>query len=210
MTIAIIGSGNVGGALGRRWAKAGHTVIFGTRDAGADDIKKLLADSGANARAASLAEAAQAGDILLFAMPWPPARQILESLGDLSGKILIDATNPVLPDLSALALGTTTSAAEQIAQWARGAKVIKAFNTVGANIMANPRFGADRPVMLYCGDDDAAKAAVRPLIDDLGFDAVDAGPLTQARLLEPIALLWISLAHKQGLGRDIAFKLMRR
>jgi predicted dinucleotide-binding enzyme len=91
-----------------------------------------------------------------------------------------------------------------------GAKVVKAFNTVGFNIMANPAFGADRPVMFYCGDDAAAKQTVRPLVEQLGFEAVDAGPLSQARVLEPFALLWISLAYAQGQGRDIAFKLLRR
>ncbi|HLW77502.1 MAG TPA: NADPH-dependent F420 reductase [Bryobacteraceae bacterium] len=210
MTIAIIGSGNVGGALGRRWARAGHQVIFGSRDPGADDLKKLVAESGANARAATLEDAAKAGEILLFAMPWPPAKQILELLGDLSGKILIDTTNPLKAGLSGLDVGTTTSAAEQVAQWARGAKVVKAFNTVGANVMASPAFGSERPVMFYCGDDSAAKAKVKPLIDELGFDAIDAGPLTQSRTLEPMALLWISLAYQQGQGREIAFKLMRR
>jgi len=210
MNIAIIGSGNVGGALGRRWAQAGHQVIFGSRDPGADDIKKLVAESGANAKAASLAQAAQAGDILMFSMPWPAVRQVLESLGDLSGKLLIDATNPLKPDLSGVDTGTTTSAAEQVAQWARGAKVVKAFNTVGYNIMANPAFGSEKPVMFYCGDDKDAKSKVKPLIDELGFEAVDAGPLAQARTLEPFALLWISLAYANGLGREIAFKLMRR
>jgi predicted dinucleotide-binding enzyme len=87
---------------------------------------------------------------------------------------------------------------------------VKAFNTVGFNIMANPAFGADRPVMFYCGDHTAAKQTVRPLVEQLGFEAVDAGPLTQARLLEPFAMLWISLAFGQGLGREIGFKLLRR
>jgi predicted dinucleotide-binding enzyme len=116
----------------------------------------------------------------------------------------------VLPDLSGLELGTTTSAAEQIAGWALHAKVLKAFNTVGFNVMADAKFGADLPVMFYCGDDAAAKATVQPLIAELGFDPVDAGPLRQARVLEPFAYLWISLAYTQGMCRDIAFKLLRR
>jgi len=76
--------------------------------------------------------------------------------------------------------------------------------------MANPAFGSEKPVMFYCGDDKDAKSKVKPLIDELGFEAVDAGPLAQARTLEPFALLWISLAYANGLGREIAFKLMRR
>jgi 8-hydroxy-5-deazaflavin:NADPH oxidoreductase len=210
MTIGIIGSGNVGGTLGTRWAQAGHTVIFGSRNPQAADIQGLLAKAGANARAASQKEAAQAAEIVLIATPWPATRSAIEGLGDLAGKVIMDATNPLRPDLSALELGTTTSAAEQVASWARGAKVVKAFNTVGFNIMANPKFGAGRPVLFYCGDDAAAKQMVRPLIEPLGFEAVDAGPLRQARLLEPFALLWISLALEYGQGREIAFQLLRR
>jgi len=210
MTIGIIGSGNVGGALGTRWAKAGHEIVYGTRSPQADDIKQLLSQAGGKARAATLQEAARVGEVLLLAMPWGVAQSVLQGLGDLSGKTLIDATNPLLADLSGLDTGTTTSAGEKVAAWARGAKVVKAFNTVGANIMANASFGAERPALFYCGDDAAAKQTVKQLAEEIGFDALDAGPLTQARLLEPFALLWISLALKCGYGRDIAFKLLRR
>jgi predicted dinucleotide-binding enzyme len=208
--IGIIGSGNVGGALGTRWAKGGHTVTFGSRDPAGADMKQLLARAGSNARAAALADAAESGEVLLLATPWPATKEIVQGLGDLSGKILIDATNPLLPDLSGMALPNTTSGAEQVAGWASGAKVVKAFNTVGSNIMEKPAFGADRPVLFFCGDDTGAKAKVKQLIDELGFESLDAGPLTQARVLEPFALLWISLAFKAGLGREIAFKLLRR
>ena len=146
----------------------------------------------------------------MLATPWQADKEALESLGVLGGKILIDATNPVLPRLKGLEVGTSTSAGELVAGWARGAKVVKAFNTVGFNIMANPAFGADRPVMFYCGDDSESKQVVKQLADELGFEPVDAGPLTQARLLEPFALLWITLAYSCGLGREIGFKLLRR
>lgn len=108
----------------------------------------------------------------------------------------------MLPDLSGLALGTTTSAGEQVAGWARGAEVVKTFNTVGSNIMANPAFGQEKPVLFFCWDDAGAKGKVKQLADELGFEAVDAGPLIQARLLEPFALLWISLAFEAALGRS--------
>ena len=210
MTIGIIGSGNVGGTLGTRWAKAGHDIVYGTRDPQANDIKQLLAQAGGKARAATLQEAARASEVLLLAMPWSATQSVLEGLGDLAGKTLIDATNPLLADLSGLEIGTATSAAEKVAAWARGAKVVKAFNTVGANIMANPSFGAERPALFYCGDDATAKQTTKQLAETIGFEALDAGPLTQARLLEPFALLWISLAVKYGYGPDIAFKLLRR
>jgi 8-hydroxy-5-deazaflavin:NADPH oxidoreductase len=209
MTIGIIGSGNVGGALGTRWAQKGHQVVFGSRNPGDADMQKLLAAAGKNARGATLAEAAISG-VLLLAMPWPAAKDVLTSLGDLAGKILIDATNPLLPDLSGMALGTTTSAGEQVAGWARGAKVVKAFNTVGSNIMENDSFAGGRPVLFYCGEDAAAKKIVHQLAEEIGFNAQDAGPLKQARLLEPFALLWISLAFQQGWGREFAFQVLRR
>jgi 8-hydroxy-5-deazaflavin:NADPH oxidoreductase len=210
MKIGIIGSGNVGGALGSRWAKVGHEVIFGTRDPHGTDMQQLSAKASGKTRAATLADAAHEGDVLLLATPWPATQQVVAGLGDLNGKILIDATNPLLPDLSGLTLGTSTSGGEQVAGWARGAKVVKAFNTVGANIMENPSFEGHRPVMFYCGDDAQAKQIVKKLIDELVFEAIDAGPLRQARLLEPFALLWISMAYAQGMGRDFAFELLRR
>jgi predicted dinucleotide-binding enzyme len=106
--------------------------------------------------------------------------------------------------------GTTTSGGEQVASWARGARVVKAFNTVGSNIMENSTFDGHRPVMFYCGDDPEAKQVVKKLIVDLVFEPLDAGPLSQARLLEPVALLWITLALRYGLGREFAYELLRR
>jgi predicted dinucleotide-binding enzyme len=209
MKIGIIGSGNVGGALGSRWAKAGHEVIFGTRNP-QGDVQQLAAKASGKTSTATLAEAARDGDVLLLATPWPATQQIVAGLGDLSGKILIDATNALLPDLSGLALANTTSAGEQVSGWARGAKVVKAFNTLGAGIMANPAFDGRKPVMFYCGDDAEAKQVVQKLIDELVFEPIDAGPLSRARVLEPLALLWISMALAQGLGPDFAFELIRR
>jgi hypothetical protein len=209
MKIGIIGSGNVGGTLGTRWAQAGHQVTFGSRDPNSDAMKQLVARAGGTARPATQRDAAGASDVLLLATPWPATKAVLEGLGPLGGKVLIDATNPLLPRLEGLELGTTTSAGERVAGWAPGAKVVKAFNTIGFNIMANPAFGGDRAVLFYCGDDAGAKQTVRQLAEGLGFDAVDAGPLTQARLLEPFALLWVSLAFG-GLGREIGFRLLRR
>jgi 8-hydroxy-5-deazaflavin:NADPH oxidoreductase len=210
MKIGIIGSGNVGGTLGTRWAQAGHHVVFGSRNPGSDAMRQLTAEAGATTRAAPFNEAVEASEVLLLATPWPATKAAVEGLGDLTGKVLIDATNPLLPNLAGLEYGATTSGAEQVADWAHGAKVVKAFNTVGFNVMANPAFGPGRPVMFYCGDDAGAKGMVKPLVDDLGFESVDAGPLSQARLLEPLALLWISLALFHGQGREFAFSLLRR
>jgi len=173
-------------------------------------MRELVRNAGGTARAASSADAAASSDIVLVATPWPATRGAIEGAGPLAGKILIDATNPLLPQLAGLEFGNTTSGAEQVASWAPGARVVKAFNTIGFNIMANPRFGDRAASMFYCGDDAAAKQVVHQLAAEIGLDAHDAGPLGQARLLEPFAMLWISLAVAHGYGREIAFDFMRR
>src|SRR5262245_24903880 len=117
MNIGIIGSGNVGGALGKAWAKAGHQVTFGSRDPTAAELKKLVQSCGSNARAATTAEAARFGEVVAIALPWPSARQVLSGL-DLEAKVVLDCMNPLKPDLSGLEIGTTTSGGEQVAQWA--------------------------------------------------------------------------------------------
>lgn len=210
MQIGIIGSGNVGGTLGKRWAKNGHQVVFSSRTPGSDEMKRLIQEAGSTARAASVPEAARACDVLLLATPWPASREAVAIAGNLSGKVLIDAVNPLLPRLDGLEIGNTTSGAEQVSSWAPGARVVKAFNTVGFNIMANPRFDGRGALLFYCGDDVAAKRTVHDLAAEIGFDPMDAGPLSRARLLEPFALLWISLAFTPGHGREFAFQLMRR
>ena len=210
MRIGIIGAGSVGGALGRGWARAGHEVTFGVRDPSDPKTARLLEETGAGAKAASVAEAAAFGEVVVLATPWDATQEAVRSAGDLSGKIVFDCTNPLAPQLSGLTHGFDTSAAEQVASWAPGARVVKIFNTTGANNMADPGFKGVAATMFYCGDSADAKAAGAQLATDLGFDPVDAGSLEQARLLEPLALLWIRLAYVQKQGRDIAFKLMKR
>ena len=209
MRIGILGSGNVGGALGKRWAQGGHEIVFGSRKPLSSEMQQLVGEAGGKASAASFREAVDASEVLLLSTPWEATRPLVEGLG-LTGKLLIDATNPLLPSLTGIEYGTTTSGAEQVAAWSRGARVVKAFNSVGFNIMTNPVFDKARAVMFYCGDDADAKKMTLPLIEELGFDAVDAGPLAQARVLEPLAMLWISLAYFQGHGREIAFQFLRR
>jgi len=209
MKVGFLGGGNVGGTLGEGFARAGHEVFFGVRDPSAADMQAVIARCGGKARAGSLAEAASFGETIVNALPWSATKTALESL-DLEGKVLLDCTNPLAPDLSGLTIGTTTSAGEQVAGWAKGAKVVKIFNTTGYNNMANPVFQGKSVVMFYCGDDAGAKKTAASLAKDIGFDPQDAGPLSNARLLEPYALLWIWLAVKGGYGRDFAFQIVRR
>jgi 8-hydroxy-5-deazaflavin:NADPH oxidoreductase len=210
MNLGIIGAGNVGGTLGKSWAKTGHKIQFGLRNTAKPEVVALLKDIGSSARAVSVADAAAFGDVVVLTTPWDATHAAIQSAGSLDGKILVDCTNPLKPDLSGLAIGHDTSAAEQVRLWAPAARVVKCFNTTGAGIMANPKYGGDRAVMFLVGDDSAAKTVVTKLGEDLGFEMIDAGDLKIARLLEPVAMLWIHLAFKQGLGRDFAFKLLRR
>src|SRR3990172_1070324 len=210
MNIGIIGAGTVGGTLGRAWARRGHQILYGVRDPSEGRVRELREKLGADAKVGTVAGAAAFGEVILLATPWSGTEQALRSAGNLSGKIVLDATNPLKADLSGLALGHSTSGGEQVAAWAAGAKVVKIFNTTGFGNMENPKYGETAATMFYCGGDEAAKAAGARLAADLGFEPVDAGPLAQARTLEPLALLWISLAYFQKQGPNIAFKLLRR
>jgi 8-hydroxy-5-deazaflavin:NADPH oxidoreductase len=209
VNIGIIGAGNVGKALGQTWVKAGHKVLFSfSRDL--QRLEELARSLGPSARTGTPADAAKFGEAVILATPWPVVQEALRAAGPLHGKILIDCTNPLKEDLSGLAIGHTTSAAEEISRWAPGARVMKAFNTTGADNMGSSRFGSARASMFICGDDAAAKAVAAGLAADAGFEVVDAGRLASARLLEPLAMLWIHLAFAQGLGTGFAFTLLRR
>ncbi|MGA9884525.1 MAG: NADPH-dependent F420 reductase [Candidatus Acidiferrales bacterium] len=209
-TIAVLGAGNVGGALARLWAVAGHDVTLGLPDPQSEKSRAAVSKLGGRVRAAKNKDAAAPARIVALCVPWPAAQNALRECGDLSGKIVIDCVNPLMPDLQGLAVGTTTSASEQIASWASGAKVVKAFNTIGAANFGNAQFGAQRADGFYCGDDADAKNSVRELIDAAGLDPVDVGPLRNARCLEAMAMLWIDLAVNQKQGPGHAFKLLRR
>ncbi len=210
MKIGILGAGNVGAALARVWVSKKHEVTFGVPDPKGDRVKKALAGLGGNVRAGTNAEAAAFGEVLAVAVPWPAAKDAIALCGNLAGKVVVDCTNPLAPDLKGLTVGGSTSAAEQVAGWARGAKIVKAFNTLGAWNFGNADFSGQRADGFYCGDDAAAKGIVKTLIEDAGMNPVDVGPLRNARLLEPLALLWIDLALNQGWGPNHAFKLLRR
>jgi predicted dinucleotide-binding enzyme len=210
MQIAIIGTGSVGAALGKRWAAVGHDILFGVRDAAAPKVAAAVAAAGARARAASVGEAAQAASVVLLAIPSSSTEAAIAACGNLAGKVVIDCTNPLAPDLGGLTIGHLDSAGEAVGRWAKGAKVIKALNTTGSGNMLNPRYGSESLSMFVCGDDADAKKLVTGLVAELGFEPVDAGGLTQARYLEPLAMLWISMAYKYGNGPNFGFRVVRR
>jgi predicted dinucleotide-binding enzyme len=208
MKIAVIGAGSVGGTLGRRWAELGHSVCFGVRDVANADAKALIGGIRGDARLATVGDAARDAEVVVLATPYQANSAAIAEAGNLSGKILIDVTNPVGPDLT-LAVGFNTSDAEQVAKLAPRARVYKAMNQVGFEVMADPSYAAGKPVMFVAGDDAAGKKVVLDLVSALGFEAIDAGELTVARLLEPFAMLWIHLMARRNLGRNFAFSLLR-
>src|ERR1700752_5059381 len=202
MRLAIIGAGSVGTTLGKAWQRRGHDVTYGVRNPDDEKYSTLGAGVTTNDRAAADAE------VVVLCTPWQSTRDAVAACGDLGGKVLIDCTNPLTPDFTALEVGHTTSGAEQVAQWAPGARVCKAMNQIGAPMMDHPQLPS-APVMFVCGDDDAAKQVTADLVTQLGFETVDAGELVLARLLEPYALLGIHLALRLGLGTNFAFGPLR-
>src|SRR5262249_32760935 len=203
----VIGMGNVGSVLGRRWAEAGHQVKFCVRDPNNPDkraqAKKLKATIG------PVSDAADAG-VVLLAVPWAAVPDALRAAGALSGKVLLDCPTPVPPDLTRLTIGHITSAGEEVARMAPGSRVVKVFNTNGAKNMADPDYGGHKVTMLDAGDDEGANRVAAGLAEEIGFEPVYLGPLKESRLLEPLAMAWIVLARHRGLGRDFALDIVRR
>lgn len=205
MHIALIGTGNVGRVLGRRWAEAGHAVSFGTRKPDDGAAQALARETGASVQRPE--EAAGGAEVVVLAVPGSAAEAVVQGLGNLDGKILVDCTNR-------LGAGRTLlpgpSTAQRIAEIAPGARVVKAFNTTGARNMAAPVYPDGPLVMPLCGDDAGAKETVAALAAELGFVPLDNGPLKQATALEAMAMVWIVQAYGQGWGPDFGFALLRR
>lgn len=196
--IGIIGAGNMGSAFATRLSAAGHDVTITAKDAA--HAEKAEAATGGKARAVKPGEIAQGADVIILAVPYGAAIDALRAAGDLSGKTVIDITNPLTADMSGLVVGHTTSAAEEIQKAAPQAKIVKAFNTVFAQVLG----GEGKAQVLVAGNDDAAKGAVKAVAESAGFDAVDAGPLANARHLEPLGMLNIFMGYVAGRGTGIA------
>jgi 8-hydroxy-5-deazaflavin:NADPH oxidoreductase len=210
MKIAVMGTGSVGGTLGRRFAELGHAVTFGAQNPSDPAGKTLVARIRGDVGVATVARAAADAEVLVLATPYDANADVIAAAGDLTGKIVIDVTNPIALDLSGLVVGHTTSGAEQLAALARGARVYKTLHQTGWENMANPVYPAGKAVMFVAGDEPTGKATVLALIEALGFEAIDAGELSIARLLEPYAMLWIHLMARRKFGRQFALGLMRR
>lgn len=210
MKIAIIGTGNMGSGLARRIVSAGHDVLLTGRDVA--KAEKIAKEIGPKACAVPIDEVARGAEVLIAATPAGSQAEALKSAGDLAGTVVIDIANPLKPDYSDLSIGFATSFAEELAKKVPGAKIVKAFNTVFAQVLnEGPDFGGGlRAAAFYCGDDEGAKKTVHRLIESMGFEAVDAGPLRNARYLEPMGFLniWFGYTAKRGTG--ISLTLVNR
>lgn len=202
MNITLIGTGNMGSGFVKQLVRAGHQVRVTARDL--DKARALASAHGASA--APVADALGDSQVVIIATAYADAVPALQALGSLDGRVVVDITNPLTDDFMGLTIGHDTSAAEEIAKALPGAKVVKAFNTILAQVLAE---GADfghgqAAAVFYAGDDERAKQTVRALVESMGFQPVDAGGLTNARYLEPLAGLNIYFAYGAGHGTQIA------
>lgn len=210
MKIGILGTGDVGTTLGKAWAKQGHEVIFGVRDPNVTKVKALLHEINGSTRAATIADTSIASEIVALTVPWEAVPDVLQQTGDLNHKICLDCTNPLVANKLHEMAEVTTSGGEQIAAWLPKARIVKIFNTVGWEIMAQPQYGNETASMFYAGDDAEAKAIAAQLAQEIGFEAIDAGGLSSSRYLENLAGLWGELVYGQGMGRVVGWRLLRR
>jgi predicted dinucleotide-binding enzyme len=212
--IGILGTGDVGKALGNGFIALGHEVKMGSRDAQNEKALAWASTSGINASTGTFAEAAQFGEVIVLALSWGGAENAIKLAGpeNFDGKVVIDAINPLIFDpvkgLS-LAVGHTDSAGEHAQRWLPSARVVKAFNIVGYAHMFKPDFPGGPPDMFICGNDAAAKETVTAILKDFGWPTIDIGGIEGSRLLEPMCVLWVGYSISSK-SRNHAFKLLRK
>ena len=209
MRIGILGSGLMGGKLGTILARAGHRVVFSYSHS-EYKLKRLAKEAGKNASAGTPAVATHEADAVLLAVHWSRVDDVLKQAGDLSGKIVVSCSLPMNRTDTELVVAHKSSGAEHLARKVRKAHVVSAFNTVPSEVLFSVFSGrrkGRRPNLLYCGDNRNAKDVAARLIRDVGFEAVDAGPLYLARFMEPYAMLMAKLAYEGDRGPALAYQL---
>ena len=208
MHIGILGSGRMGGKLGALWARAGHHVVFSYARS-ARKLERLARDAGPRASAGTAREATNASDVLLLAVHWSRVGDVLKQAGSLRGKVVVSCVLPMDAGDTRLVVARTSSGAEVLARRLRGAHFVAAFGTVPSEVLFDVfarRRRAPRPSMLFCSNDALARRAAVRLIRDAGFEPVDAGPLTNARFIEPFTMLVGWLAYESGRGPRLAYR----
>jgi predicted dinucleotide-binding enzyme len=214
MRIGILGSGLMGGKLGTIFVRTGHDVVFSYAHS-MEKLQRLARDSGGAARAGTPADATRGADALLLAVHWSRVDDVLKQAGDVAGKVIISCSLPMNQDDTELVVAHTSSGAEELAMKVPGTRVISAFNTVPSEVLfsvfeSSAASSADRPSLVYCGGDAAAKRTAEQLIRDAGFEPLDAGPLRVARFTEPFGLLVAQLAYEREEGPALAYRLEYR
>jgi 8-hydroxy-5-deazaflavin:NADPH oxidoreductase len=219
MKIGILGTGDVGRTLANGFLATGHQVMMGSREASNEKVLAWAKEAGAGptsgsgASTGTFADAAKFAEVVVLAVSWLGAENALQMAGaeSLSGKVVIDAINPLALGARGLelAIGHTDSAGEQVQRWLPGARVVKAFNSVGYAQMFKPEFAGGPPDMFICGNDDAAKKTVTDILMSFGWSTIDIGGIEGARLLEPLCMLWITYATRAH-SHSHAFKLLRK
>lgn len=203
MNISIIGAGNMAAGLAALFTKAGHRVNVAARDV--EKAQAVARDLGSGVTAGDIASAPRSADIVVLAVPYGAAADAIDAAGGLAGKVVVDITNPMTADFSGLSIGHTTSAAEEIQKHAPQARVVKAFNTVFAQVLQNGGQAAGRPATVFvAADDTQARATAVELARSIGFETIETGGLATARYLEPVAALNITLGYGLGHGTGIA------
>ncbi len=205
-TVAVIGTGRMGGAIGPRFAEVGHTVIYGSRDPGAEKVQELVARSGEGASAKSQEQAIEAADIVVLALPWHATESLIKKTADdLAGKLVMDITNASLRALRPDREGAVDSSAGVLIQtWAPEAKVVKSFNTVGFHVVADPSLGNGPVTVPIVGNDQVAKQRAAEIVESMGFETLILGRIEQAHVLEGMASIYFV---PYGAGRfDEAFE----
>jgi predicted dinucleotide-binding enzyme len=202
MKIGVIGAGNIGGTIGKKWAEQGHEVVFGLRDPNAQRYQQLLETMEGKAQAMTMAEAVEQAEVVLFAIPSNAVEDTAAALGSkLDGKIVIDPTNK-MGQAVANSLFTLQKHAPQ-------AKLFRAFNYLGWENFAEPIIGGTQADLFYCGVAGEAQHIVEKLISDIGIRPIYVGDLDQVAAVDALLGLWFTLAVKQGKGRHLAFKMIK-
>lgn len=202
MKVAIIGTGNMGTGLASALAHAGHEISIGARDL--VKAAALAEKIGHGAVGGGIAAAAKLSDIVILALPFGAAAEAIKQADGLAGKVVVDISNPISADYKELVIGHTTSAAEEIQALAPQARIVKAFNTIFAQLLA-PESRTSKPLQVFvAGDDAAAKASVAELAQSIGFEAVESGPLSNSRFIEPIGEMNIHFGYFLGKGPSVA------
>jgi hypothetical protein len=211
MRVGILGSGLMGGKLGTIFARAGHEVVFSYARS-EQKLKRLAREAKGKARTGTPREAAEDADAVLLAVHWLRTDEVLKQAGDLSGKVIVTCSLPMNADDTDLVIAHTSSGAEELARRVPKARVVSAFNTVPSEVLFGvfeARRKASRASLVYCGDEASSKRIAAELIQAVGFEPVDAGPLRMARYTEPFALLIAQLAYAGKGGPELAYRFER-